>query len=84
MPLNIYVLTARAFTFYTMYSTLKWLRLVAKILTFGNCVGIGYALDPDFSFAEIAAPYAQVSVPFGIGLNQWDSIIMIAITHSPW
>lgn len=57
---------------------------MANILTFGSCVGIGYTLDPGFSFAEIAAPYAQVSVPSRINLNQWDSIIMIAIPHCPW
>lgn len=26
----------------------------------GHLAGIGYLLDPDFSFAKIAAPYAQV------------------------
>lgn len=25
-------------------------------------VGIGYTLDPDFSFVKIAAPYAQVEI----------------------
>lgn len=30
-------------------------------LPFLNIVGIGYTLDPKFSFAKIAAPYAQVS-----------------------
>jgi len=38
----------------------NWFEPFFLKLTFCELAGIGNTLDPDFSFAKIAAPYAQV------------------------